>query len=101
MADARGLFARATRAAASRAEILATQLKLQVGAFDIATDVNVQGVSFEETTSPFRSPATRFGIEWRAAHRPGLFPVMHASLSLYALSAYETQLDFEGRYDPP
>jgi len=32
---------------------------------------------------------------------PGLFPFMRAELSLYPLTATETQLDFLGHYQPP
>ena len=100
-ADVRGVFARATNHASSRAEELAAQLKLRLGALALAADVEILDLSLEEGTGPFGGPATRFGIDWRSLRRPALFPVMHASLSIYALSAYETQLDFEGRYDPP
>ncbi len=40
-------------------------------------------------------------MEWEAAERPRLFPLMNAQLSLYPLTARETQLDFLGQYDPP
>ena len=32
---------------------------------------------------------------------PGLFPLMKAELSIYPLTANETQLDFLGHYEPP
>ena len=32
---------------------------------------------------------------------PGLFPLMKAELSIYPLTASETQLDFSGVYEPP
>ena len=47
------------------------------------------------------SPVTRVPIEWSAAQRAALFPIMNAELSVYALTATETQLDFLGRYQPP
>jgi len=33
--------------------------------------------------------------------RAALFPIMHAELSVYPLTATETQLDLQGRYAPP
>ena len=32
---------------------------------------------------------------------PRLFPLMRAELSIYPLTATETQLDFKGFYEPP
>ncbi len=100
-ADARGLFARATNAAAARADVLAAQLRVRLGALALAADVDIHAVSLDETTSPFGAPALRLGFEWSAVRSPGLFPAMQAALLVYALSPYETQLDFLGHYDPP
>ena len=44
---------------------------------------------------------TTIPVAWEAVNTPGLFPLMSAELSIYALTATETQLDFLGRYDPP
>jgi hypothetical protein len=99
--DPRGLFARATSAAARRAEAVTTQLELRLGPLAIATEVTVTVTSVEATTSPLLTPATRFTVEWRALRGPGLFPVMHAALTVYALSSHETQVVFVGHYDPP
>jgi hypothetical protein len=40
-------------------------------------------------------------LEWEAATKPGLFPLMKAELSIYPLTDTETQLDFSGLYEPP
>jgi hypothetical protein len=40
-------------------------------------------------------------LEWQAAKMPSLFPLMKAELSIYPLTASETQLDFSGLYEPP
>jgi hypothetical protein len=100
-ADAAGLFARATSAAAARAEVVATQLRVQLGAIAVATDVVVRLTSTQTVRSPLHSLATCFALEWHSLRHPGWFPAMHASLTVYALSSYETQLVFEGHYDPP
>jgi hypothetical protein len=44
---------------------------------------------------------TRIPIEWEAAHRPLWFPFMSGVLSVYRITATETQLDFVGIYEPP
>jgi hypothetical protein len=40
-------------------------------------------------------------VEWEAASMPHLFPLMKAAISIYPLTARETQLDFLGLYEPP
>jgi hypothetical protein len=99
--DPRGLFARATSAAATRAEAVTAQLEVRLGPVAIATEVDVTVIAVEETLSPLRTPATRFDIDWRAIRSQAFFPVMHAQLTVYALSSHETQLVFSGQYDPP
>jgi hypothetical protein len=46
-------------------------------------------------------PTSRLQLEWESATLPRLFPFMKADLSIYPLSASETQLDFSGAYSPP
>jgi hypothetical protein len=40
-------------------------------------------------------------LEWETATMPSLFPLMKGELSIYPLTATETQLDFLGFYEPP
>ena len=47
------------------------------------------------------SPSTRLRFEWQAANMTRLFPLIKANLSVYPLTATETQLDFLGLYQPP
>ena len=47
------------------------------------------------------APETRLVLEWQAASRPGLFPLMRAELAVYPLTSTETQLDFSGSYEAP
>jgi hypothetical protein len=99
--DALGVFQRATSAAEARADALSAELHARIGPLDIAADIEIRVVATEEITSAFKSPTTRLTLEWAARRRPGLFPVMHAVLSVYALSATETQIELEGDYEPP
>ena len=65
-----------------------------------AIDLEVGQVS--ETTGRHGTPRElEVPIHWKAAERAGLFPVMNAELAVYPLTATETQLDFQGRYEPP
>jgi len=100
VADALGVFQRATSSAAARADSVGTQLRVQIGALAVGADIDVQVTSVEETTA-FGATATRLGLAWKAVRRPELFPTMQGTLTVYALSAQETQLDFEGTYQPP
>jgi hypothetical protein len=47
------------------------------------------------------APSTRLFLEWEAATMPRVFPLMKAEISIYPLTATETQLDFLGVYEPP
>lgn len=99
--DAPGVFQSATKSAVSRAESVATELRVDFGGVGVRADVKISVKSVEEEAGATSSPATRLQIEWEAASMPGLFPVMNAELSIYPLTATETQLDFLGHYEPP
>lgn len=100
--DAPAVFQAATKAAASRAHGVASQLHAGVAGIELATDVaiRVTGIEQDVQDAPAR-PATRLRLEWQAAERPHLFPFMQAALLVYPLTAKETQLDFAGTYQPP
>jgi hypothetical protein len=102
-ADPLGVFQRATTAATKRLEAVAANLRVNLGAVEIGTDVVVTTPEIiEDTAAPgMHGPRTRLRFEWRAAKAPGLFPLMKAQLSVYPLSGDETQIDFVGHYEPP
>lgn len=100
--DPAGVLRAATNAAAVRARDVAAALHVNIGPLDIGTEIAVTvGEINEQTYAPPIARVTRIPIEWSAAQRAGLFPVMKAELSVYPLTATETQLDFLGRYEPP
>jgi hypothetical protein len=100
--DPKGVFRSATKAAASRADDLAAELKVRIAGIDIGAEIQINvGVSHEAQAIALRPTRTVIPIEWEAAERPGLFPQMKGQLEVYALTATETQLDFSGEYDPP
>lgn len=99
--DALAVFQSATKSAVSRAQSVAAELHVDIGGVGVKADINVIVKKVEERveTTPF--PATSLQLEWDAATMPGLFPFMEAELSIYPLTATETQLDFLGYYEPP
>lgn len=100
--DPAAVLRAATNAAASRASAVAAALRVNVGPIDIAAGITVTvGTITEITHDAPITPLTRIPIEWSAAQAASLFPVMKAELSVYPLTATETQLDFFGQYEPP
>jgi hypothetical protein len=100
--DPAGVLRAATNAAASRARAVAAALHMNIGPLDIAAEIAVTvGTISEQTHDAPISRVTRIPIAWSAAQRAALFPIMNAELSVYPLTETETQLDFQGRYEPP
>lgn len=100
--DAIDVFQAATKAAASRAQSVAAELRVDLGGIGVKADINISVKRIEEKVGDATSgPAMRLQLEWEAATAPGFFPFMKADLSLYPLTSTETQLDFCGLYEPP
>jgi hypothetical protein len=99
--DALAVFQSATKAATSRAESVAAELRVDISGIALEADIVISVKKVEEQTSEMSAPVTRLQLEWEAAKMPGLFPLMKAELSIYPLTASETQLDFSGVYEPP
>jgi hypothetical protein len=100
--DAPAVFQAATKAAASRVQSVAAELRVNIGAIGVATDIAISVKKIEEKISEtLGTPGTRLQLEWEAANMSSLFPVMKAELDIYPLTATETQLDFFGVYEPP
>jgi hypothetical protein len=95
------VFQAATKSAVSRARSVAAELHVDLGAIEITANIKVRIKNFDEKVDAIPSPTTRLELEWEAATMPGLFPFMNAELSVYPLTATETQLDFLGHYEPP
>jgi hypothetical protein len=96
------VFQSATKAAASRAQSVAAELHVDFRGIAVKTDINISVGSIEEDIVEATStPTTRLLLEWEAATMPDLFPLMKGELSVYPLTATETQLDFSGVYEPP
>jgi hypothetical protein len=100
--DALSVFQSATKSADYRAQSIAAELHVDIGGIGVMTDIKISVKSVEEKVfEAVWAPATRLLLEWEAATMPRLFPLMKAQLSIYPLTATETQLDFLGFYKPP
>lgn len=96
------VFHDATKSATSRAEAVVAELRASIGGVEVGTDVAIAIGDITETPRSVKTPpTTRIQFHWKASKTPRLFPVMHAELALYPLTATETQLEFTGTYDPP
>ena len=102
VADPSGIFKAATRAAAARARSVAAELRVTIAGVDVAAEIVVSIGTIEDGASgPHGMPLTRIPVSWEAATHPRFFPLMTSVLTIYPLTATETQLDFLGHYDPP
>jgi hypothetical protein len=82
--DALWVFQSATRAAASRAQSIASELRVDLGAIGIEADMRISVKNIEvKDREGISDPVTRLQLEWEAAAMPRLFPLMRAELSLY------------------
>jgi hypothetical protein len=102
-ADLGGIFERATKSATGRAHALAANLKVDLGALEVGTDVLIEVLGVEERDEgpAGRTPTTFIDLRWNAARAAALFPSMQAQLIVYPLSRDETQIELHGRYVPP
>lgn len=100
--DASAVFRNATKVAALRAKTVASELHINIAGIEIGTDISVSVKAIEDRPKKIGSPPmTTLQLEWEAAKMPRLFPFMTAELSIYPLTATETQLDLRGNYEPP
>ena len=98
-----GIFERATNGATGRAQALAAALKVDLGPFEVGTNVVIEvlGVEEREEGPVGRTPTTFITLRWKAARAAALFPSMEAELVVYPLAKNETQLELHGHYSPP
>ena len=99
--DPKALFTRATDVARARAETVATGLQVTISGISVGADVSIEVGEVEEVEGPPGAPTCSLRLQWRAAKSASLFPTMDARLSLYPISPTETQLDLNGKYEPP
>jgi hypothetical protein len=100
--DAPRLFQAATKAAQTRADSVASELHAGIGGIGVEAEIRISVKNIqEEISGAMAVPVTRLHVEWEATTMPHLFPLMKADISVYPLTSTETQLDFQGVYEPP
>ncbi|MDA1069048.1 MAG: hypothetical protein O3C43_21385 [Verrucomicrobia bacterium] len=96
------IFQDATKVAASRANVIASGLRMNFGPIEVSTEITISINKIEELPAKNKTPRTTvLKFEWKAAKMPRAFPLMKAELRIYRLTATETQLDLSGSYEPP
>lgn len=99
LSDPRRIFRDATARGAG--EAAKTELRVTLGALELAAEIDIEIDSTWPSRSPLGKPALAITMSWKSPRRPGWFPTMSATLTCYALSSTETELDFDGNYEPP
>jgi hypothetical protein len=99
--EAPRIFAGASRVAETRAGEIVASLSVDLKGIQISKDITIRVRSFQERPGLKLTHVLHVELEWEAKESPALFPVMKADLSLYPLSATETQVDLTGHYEPP
>ena len=97
--NADAVLKHATDDVAEEAGKLSRTLKVNVGGFDVAKDVEVLIGDFE----PAQLTRSSVPIEWHAENGRLLFPTLKARLDIVAISLDPplTQIELTGTYDPP
>ena len=96
------VFQRATASGAAAAvEHGPAELRVRIGAIELASDIEIAIQTIDEGSSPLGRSSTNVTLTWKSAKHPGWFPALRGMLSMYELSPTETQLDFVGNYEPP
>jgi hypothetical protein len=97
--NAEAVLKHATDDVAEEAGKLSRTLKVNVGGFDVAKDVEVLIGEFE----PAQMTRSSVPIEWHAENGRLLFPTLKARLDIVAVSLDPplTQIELTGTYDPP
>lgn len=91
LADPQELFRRGTD----------NKLHVKLGGLDVGTEIEIEVAGVTELREDFERPATHIALSWRNHRSPSWFPVMTATLAIYALSPTETQLELFGTYAAP
>jgi hypothetical protein len=80
--DALHVFQAATKAAASRAQTIASELHIDYGGVGVKTDINIAVKDVKEKAAQAgSSPVTRLMLEWEATTMPRLFPLRSSGIA--------------------
>lgn len=97
--DPEGLLQSATESSVEQAGEVVSNLRLEVGGFDLGRDVTIELGRFD----PVEQLRAVVPISWRASAGHHLFPTLDASLEVAALSLQPpvVQVTVAGMYEPP
>ncbi len=96
------LLKRATLAASERASGLVARLHVGAGGADVGVDVQVKIRQKPDDAAVAGLPeVAHLALTWHAARGEGLFPTMSGELSASPVTFADTQIGFEGTYQPP
>lgn len=97
--NAQAVLQHATDDVAEEAGNLSRTLRVNVGGFDVAKDVEVRVGEFD----PAQLTRSSVPITWRAERGRLLFPTLEARLDIVAISLDPalTMVELSGTYDPP
>ena len=98
LANPLSVFRHATATTEQRNE---AGLHAKAGPLEVGAEVDIDVLGIKADRAPNGRVATQLSIAWKAKRRPALFPTMRATISVYALTPTETQLELDGVYDPP
>jgi hypothetical protein len=79
---------------------VAAGLHVKIAGVEVGKNVAIRIKLYEEFESKTEKKMV-VHLEWQATEQPGFFPVMSARLEVYPITNSETQLDFQGEYEPP
>jgi len=97
--DAATIFRQATsRGAVTAAD---AELRVHLGALEVATQIEINVAAMQPARSPIGKPGYSISFTWASPRHRDWFPTMNATLTIYPLTSTETQLDFDGFYEPP
>ena len=96
LANPHYVFRHATAAAATHA----ATLHVHIAGIDVGKDVAIEVIGVENDRA-YDQPATKLTLEWHALENKRMYPMMRATLVIFALSSTETQLELRGTYLPP
>ena len=94
------IFHKATKSAEMRAENVAAGLHVKIAGIEIGKEILIDIKSYVDVESAHERKLS-IRLDWKAADSSRLFPIMEAQLDVYPITGTETQLDFNGEYQPP
>ncbi|HVZ32996.1 MAG TPA: hypothetical protein VG963_11250 [Polyangiaceae bacterium] len=103
LADAKGIFSRASGVASERTEHASSALRVKLAGLEIGKEIQIEMLgSFDlDRPNPSCPRETHIELRWSAIGKPALFPILNGELVVQPSGAAETRLELSGNYEPP